>query len=255
MPTFEETFGREYGPNISHSRWDTPYFNGQDIKPILRFVAWVDLMGAENHMIQSLQRSAIFIGKIHDAGLQAYSKFDNLSLHPITDGFFAVHEDFHQLRRFTERVMLSLAHLFSSENHHQHRFLPRAGIAYGPFVNDTEMQKGNNRFSDHPEYMRNVLVGCPLSWAYKAEGKAPPFGIYIDQSVTSHADQPVAWVLHRWWNSRMETETAWAREFGTIVLEHFEWLSQNAINTRFEPDKLERYRTGITEYFGLHDPI
>lgn len=250
MPTFEDTFGSNFGSDRPQSKWDKPFFDNRDLstKDKDRFVAWIDLMGAANHFLMSLPKASCFVGKIHDAGLQAQKRHTNVSLHPIADGFYAISEDWAETKEFTSRVIRSLAYIFDSESEAEHRFLVRAGIAYGRFVDGTQMANGSKALQGHDEYLRNVFVGCPLAWAYKAEGKAPPFGIYVDQSVTTHSGEPVAWVLHQWWTP---TQAAWAKQFGGKVKDHLVWLERNAIGTRYPTEKHAAYVKAVTEYFAL----
>ena len=248
MPTFEETFGQEYGSDHPQSQWDKPFFNNRDLALTNRFIAWIDLMGAANHFLSSLPKAACFVGKIHDAGLQANSRYPDVSLHPIADGFYAINEDWGQIKDFTSRVMRSLAYVFDSEDENRHRFIVRAGIAYGRFVDGDQMVTGSDTFIGQAGYFHNVFVGCPLAWAYQAEGKTAPFGIYIDQSVSTHSDQKVAWVLHRWWGNN---ESEWAKQFGNKVKSHLEWLNDNALATRYPTEKHDVYLKATKEYYEL----
>ncbi len=96
--------------------------------------------------------------------------------------------------------MRSLAYAFDNEQTEEHRFLVRAGIAFGPFIAPIQMANANRNFERNLAYMQSVFVGCPLNWAYEGESEAPPFGIYIDQSVTTHSGENIGWALHRWWD-------------------------------------------------------
>ncbi len=87
MQSYEDAFGASFGSDRRESQWDKPYFDNRNLKSEDRFVAWIGLMGAANNMIASLPKAACFIGKIHDAGLQAAPRFGAVSLHPIADGF------------------------------------------------------------------------------------------------------------------------------------------------------------------------
>ena len=248
MLTFEKAFRSGYGKDSPNSHWDKPFFNNRDLAPKNRFVVWIDLMGAANHMLFSLPKTACFIGKIHEAGIQAKNKPLDVSIHPIADGFYAICDKWGVISNYTARVMRSLAYCFETTDDNRYRFLVRAGIAYGRFVDGNQMTSGSNTFEDQNEYMRNVLVGCPLSWAYEAEHKAPPFGIYIDQSVTTHTEERVSWVLHRWWDDK-KSQTDWAESFGSKIQEYLEWLKINAIKTRYPIDKHDAYLRAIKEYF------
>lgn len=248
MCSFEDVFGHDFGSSRPISTWDKPFFNNQQIVPTKRFVAWVDLMGAANHMLLSLPNAACFVGKVHDAGLQASSRYASVSLHPIADGFYAIGENWGDVRDFTSRAMRSLAWCFDRETDDKHKFLVRAGIAYGWFIDGTQMTNGSDTFGNHGNYMNNVIIGSPLAWAYKAEGKAPPFGIYIDQSVTTHSGAQVAWVLHRWWQS---AHALWAKQFGGKVKSYLEWMNSNAIATRYPVEKHGGYVKATTEFFQL----
>jgi hypothetical protein len=248
MTSFEESFGSDFGGDRSESLWDKPFFDNRSLEPNLRFVAWVDLMGAANHMLLSLPKAACFIGKIHDAGLQGKIRHPSISIHPIADGFYAIGGNWQEISSYTSRVMRSLAYCFEKEQKNDYRFLVRAGIAYGRFIDGHQMSCGSDTFRTNDAYLRNVIAGSPLSWAYKAEGKSPPFGIYVDQSVTEHAGERVGWVLHKWWKDDQKG-SAWASSFGSQVRDYLEWLNQNRIGMRYPFEKHDSYMTATAEYF------
>src|SRR5690606_4817057 len=125
----------------------------------------------------------------------------DVSIHPITDGFFAVSSSWTDIRDFSSRVMRTLANCFEKTTKPEYKFIARGAIAYGRLIRGDQLRQGTTEFTGIPAYPDNIMVGAPLSWAYKAESKAPPFGIYIDQSITTHSGEPVAWVLHRWWKT------------------------------------------------------
>jgi hypothetical protein len=251
MTSFAEAFGSSYGHEYNGSTWDRPFFDNRGLDTCNKFVAWVDLMGAANHFLLSLPKAACFVGKIHDAGLQARLTYTAVSLHPIADGFYAMADRWADIQDFSARVMRSLAHVFEQENENQHKFLVRSGIAFGAVVDSRTMASGSRTFENEPQYLGNVLVGCPLAWAYKAESKAPPFGIYVDQSVTTHSRERVAWVLHRWWQAQHQP---WAASFGQRVVDYLTWARNNAIATRYPVKKHQRYVQATNEYFTLSQP-
>lgn len=224
-------------------------FDNRELSPKPCYVAWIDLLGAGNHMLLSLPKASTFIAKIHIAGIKAKQAYPSITIHPITDGFFAVSETWADIKSFSERVMRTLANCFEREREDENRFLARGAIAFGRLIEGAQMERGASIFSTDAAYPNNIMVGSPLSWAYKAESKAPPFGIYIDQSITTHSGQPVAWVLHRWWNPDADPQKTWGVNFGKKVLKHFEWLRENSIGTRYPVEKHDAFIQQVKEYY------
>ncbi len=249
--TFQQVFGQH---NARNSKWDAIHFNNQNLNTTNKYIAWIDLMGAANAMMLSLPKASNFVAKVHCTAQKAQVTHQRISVHPITDGFFATADDWGDLIRFLRRSFLTLANLFSLERYNQHRFIIRGAIAYGPFIDGTSITAGFGQ--PQPtyignNYMHNVMIGSPLSWAYKAESKAPPFGIYVDQSVLTFSPSPIGSPLHYWWNLGNQTEKDWAKNFGRMVLRHFQWQLKNANKTIYPVEKHEFYIKQITEYFNL----
>lgn len=251
MDKFEQAFGKPTKEIPLNVAWDKPCFDNTRINPSSKYVAWIDLMGAANHFLLSLAKSACFVGKVHDAGLKARNKFPSVTVHPISDGFFAISEDWDEIKQFVQFVMRSLAYVFAHEQNNDHKFIVRSSIAYGQIVTGEKIKEGCKFLEDKCEYFSNVFVGSPLAWAYKAESKAPPFGIYIDQSVTTHSTAHIGWILHKWWSNDQSKQKTLARDFGKSLIRYLDWLKLHSCGMRYPQEKHEQYIQLINEYYGL----
>jgi len=231
-------------------------FDNSKISVKSRYVAWIDIMGSGNAMTNALRNASVYVGKLHDAVLKAHRNISNpCSAHAMTDGVYVVSHSFHEVRDIVTSVMRSCAQSFTKEDEEGRRFVPRASIAYGKIVDNSEMRKGLGREGpnkDTDRYLHNVMVGIPFEKAHSSERKAPPFGIYIDESVRTQTDSPaeiVSWVLHRWWNPKTDQE--FANEMGWMVQEHLKWAAANSLSTFFNPDRLGGYLDAVRQYFNL----
>ena len=233
-------------------------FDNSKISVESRYVAWIDIMGSGNAMTNALRNASVYVGKLHDAVLKAHRNIPNrCSAHAMTDGVYVVAHQFSEIRDVVTSVMRSCAQAFAKEDEEGRRFIPRAAIAYGKIVDSGEMRKGLGRKvpnKDTDRYLHNVMVGIPFEKAHSSERKAPPFGIYIDESVRTQTVSPeeiVSWVLHRWWNPKTDQE--FANEMGRIVQDHLKWAADNSLSTFFDPDRLDGYLDAVRQYFNLSE--
>lgn len=143
--------------------------------------------------------------------------------------------------------------MFEEEGEDIHRFLIRGAVAYGPVIDGQQVMGGHRVFQkpDNLAYLNNILIGSPVAWAYDAECKAPPFGVYVDQSVTTFSPESISWVLHRWWDTSKSSEVNWAKEFGERVLEYLSWCKEHSRGSLYPVDKHDKYTSQAKEYFDV----
>lgn len=228
-------------------------FSNRDLKPALRYVAWVDMMGANSAMRLSLPRAANFIAKIHLAGLEARRGHPGIRLQPVIDGFYIVALDQRAALDFLRCTMRLLADEFMAARSEEHRFFVRCGVAFGPVLLGDEVAKGSGVLSAETAYSAGVALGPAISQAFEAEKLAPIFGIYVHESARSFAgesEMPLHYTLLQWWK---DGDIAHAKAFGKAIKKHLGWLRDNCEGTLFNGalDKLDKYGRLVSEYFKI----
>ena len=265
----EATFGHA---GNSDSTWDKLVFTDPDPTMVFRYVGWVDVMGASHLMRRSPDAASKNIGCLHEAVLKAclagnYGR--KATLHPLADGVYVVACTYHVVADILKRVFRSYAQTYLEMNSNT-RFSPiRAAIAYGRVVKqNTYAKKLGGAFSDFGRtpigirYFANVIHGRAFAAAHDAERKAPPFGIFHDESIQdfggTQKGTSTTWPLEKWWcdgHAPSKTQQAFATAFGRRLLDHFDWIESHPFDSGMSGDeavkKIAVYKKQIKEYFGL----
>ena len=247
----------------------------------LKFVGWIDLMGASNMMMRSPDAVSKSIGCLHEAVLLAAAANSDVpvNLHPLADGVYVVADEYHAVASVVSRTFRSYANKYFPMKSDA-RFCPiRASIAFGrvaDLVKTGEQLAKIFETNGNPViptgYLENIVQGTAFSAAHEAERKAPPFGIYHDESLrafgrTRKNDGFVTWPFLKWWfverdakgNSKEATEKqrVLAMQFGESLLAHFDWIERHPVESGMDGDriseKIEKYRKLIREYFGVFE--
>ena len=274
LKSFEGAFGTTGTCDGLH--WDALTFTDPRPNMPMKYVGWVDVMGASHMMQRAADAASKSIGQLHEAILKAvvgYSRNANISLHPLSDGVYVVAPDYGTVAAILARVFRSYARSYLEVTSDSRDCLIRAAIAYGQTVDmeflrprlarslpDSGLQERLN------SYFANILHGNAFVAAHEAERKAPPFGIYHDESLRmfgcTNSGLPVAWPLEKWWcNGRKpnEKQRNFAELFGKRLLAHFSWLEKHPMESGMDEDgadnKIDGYNRKIKEYFGLPDTL
>ena len=268
---FCEAFGKAESPKEGMS-WDKLVFTDRIPKMQFRYVGWVDLMGASHMMRRSIDSASKSIGRLHEAVLKACFALKvskNVTLHPLADGVYVDADNYEDVADIFAHVFRSYAQTFiemSSES----RFCPiRAAIAYGKVVDQNvyvrklaEKTSGKMRTRFLAQYFSNVLHGRAYAAAHDAESKAPPFGIFQDESLREFGmtkkGKYITWPLEKWWcsgRSATEQQKSFAESFGQCLIDHFNWVLEHPIDSGMDDknaiEKIDGYKRSIREYFGL----
>lgn len=172
------------------------YFDARMLpKSEKEYVAFLDIMGMQKHLVNSQKLSANFIFKFHAAILSAIKKCDEekkeIRAYPIMDGAYVTAASAKTMRHFLVLLFKKLANLYLSEPKEEHRFIPRGALSYGHLHHGCDIPPDASRiFSDAENYKSCLLLGHPMVKAYQHECDAAPFGIHIDNcaSCESHQD-------------------------------------------------------------------
>lgn len=261
--SLEEKFYKAFGKN---GMWNVPQFSNTRLNIPQRYVVWIDVMGSKNTMTNTLKNAACFVGKLHSAILKYNSirRGNGVTIHSMTDGAFIVAPTFELARDYAIGVMRSCAYNFILDGIGFNRYVVRCAIAYGNVILNKTMQKGMKLHDSIQNAMQkaynfNIMLGVPFVKAYMAEHYAPPYGIYIDETVRTQAiykqTSEVAWILNRWWNPKIQEEKEFVTEFGKELLAQFTWLKKHALSNNYPIEKHEKYISAIKEYFEIDDDV
>ena len=219
------------------------------------YVAWIDLMGARRWMAGSIRRAAEMISLIHVAGRIA-SKKHEVACYPVIDGVYIVGSDKKNFQRAASLAMRTLAETFLAQDHADRRFLVRGGIAYGRVLHGQAIAKLHENLENDESYSRCLALGIAIGHANEAEGKAPPFGFYVDNTARSTASvdaYPFLSSFFRWWS--VANESLAANNFGIELDKYFDYLCSRRRELEYPKDRLQEHRELAKEYFNdiTHD--
>jgi hypothetical protein len=172
------------------------------------YVAWIDLMGADNMMSTSVHKAANAVARIHLA--IHYAKLEhgkNLHTVAINDGLFVISPIKHDIVGVIRSALIHLVGNSVARSNHPDRFLARSAIAYGPVyfgsslaeqLSPAQTRKGAR------EAFSQVVLGAPIIQAYRSESLAPPYGVAIHDSARAFSpvtELPFRTTLWRWWQT------------------------------------------------------
>jgi len=226
------------------------FFNDSGLKkPKPNYVAWVDLMGARNAMSQSSSSSANHIGRIHSAILQSRRK--EVRVYPVMDGAYITCEERPPIIETLRDIYVQCAEYIASTAKPGHRFLMRGGLAFGPVIHGSDITSTSSyELGKNPDYTRSLLFGMPMIQANRAEGFAPPFGLYLAESVRNHTsgrDFPLSGVWWKWWKHALPAG------FTERLREHFNWCLSNWRSLEYQEDRVKEHYDLARQYFGLKE--
>ncbi len=138
----------------------------------------------------------------------------------------------------------------------KNKFMMRAGLAYGPVLHGRDIPE--EAFAD-PEQIRDtkssVLLSPAMVLAYRAESKAPPFGIYVDDSaktfpqLTKPEDAGFISNLYQWWRDD-ENATAVASRLHEQIVFYLSKSKVHSVGTGYTIDRIKAHGQLVDEYFG-----
>lgn len=212
------------------------------------YVAWVDVMGIQSAMNRSLSISANFVFKLHIAALAAPR--ENVQIYPVMDGFYATSPNKNEMLNFLRSVMASVGQIFLETTEPLHRFIVRGALAFGPIIHGSKVSDTVDQgLVGHDEYKSSILLGMPIVQANKAEGSAPPFGIYVHESARAFAPNGQPALHHVWWKWVIpDVGPVW----NTLLQQlnaHYDWCLQRPNRLLYEPSRIAVHKQLAHEYF------
>lgn len=234
-----------YGaPSNGSGEFDIPFLV-DELKIRNRYVLFVDVMGMKTTMTRSFKRSAIFMGKFHVA-LLAASANNRVDVFPVQDGAYVISEGWVPLKNFTSDLYGRLGRLMVSTKNMEECFLIRGGMAWGPVAIGADITSTVSKpLADNSGYSNRLICGFPLILAYEGEGRAAPFGIYIDSSVRLVEGGNVSGIwLHGWCRDPV-LKKALPKKIG----EYFSMAKQKNEELLYDKEKLEKHEMLAKQYW------
>lgn len=224
------------------------FFNGKLLPPASkRYVAFVDIMGIQTHMLKSTATAANFIFKLHSAILDAWrgEKYQDVFVYPVMDGAYITAAVKSDIEKILVRIFKGIAEIQITESNPSHWFVIRGSVAFGEVIHGHHVPyEASKVFEKDLGYKNNILLGPAMISAYRGEAKAAPFGIYLDDSAINHGSGrgfPKEW---KWYDS---TALTLDNEIGTkirqTVLDYFKKTSGDT--------KADQHKQLAEEYFSL----
>lgn len=212
------------------------------------YVAWVDVMGIQSAMNRSVRISANFVFKLHIAALRAPRQ--NVQIYPVMDGFYATSPSKNEMLIFLRSVMSSVGKIFLETTEPLHRFIVRGALAFGPIIHGAKVSdEVDQDLVDHGAYKSSILLGMPIVQANKAEGLAPPFGIYVHESARAFAPNGETSLHHVWWKwVNPEVDDVWNKLLQELNA-HYDWCFQRPNRLMYEASRIAVHKQLAHEYF------
>lgn len=221
------------------------FFNIKPLQIKNRYVLFVDIMGMKTTMARSFKRSAIFMGKFHVALRKAAGKLA-VDVFPVMDGAYVVSEKWSVLNDFISDFYMCLGRLMVATSEIDECFLIRGGVAFGPVIIGKDISaEVSAELSNDDSYRQRLICGFPLILSYECEGKAPPFGVYIDTSVRIAESGGVSGIwLHGWSKDSVLTK-ALPKKIG----EYFSAAKLKNEELLYDREKLVRHEMLAQQYW------
>ena len=169
------------------------FFNARKLpNPKNEYVLFIDIMGTQTHMNHSVKETANFIFKLHSAIISSWREkaYKNVFVYPVMDGAYITAGTKEDIENIIVRIYRGLAKNFLKEELKQYLYMIRGGLAYGEIIHGHNVPyNASKAFEMSLGYKDNILLGNAMIYAYKSEGLASPFGIFVHESAIKQANK------------------------------------------------------------------
>ncbi|NLH94095.1 MAG: hypothetical protein GX466_07765 [Candidatus Cloacimonetes bacterium] len=192
------------------------YCNLDEFRPVDAYVFWVDIMGTKSIMTIAPIKGTYYMMRMHIGLLEVKNKYNNIVVFPMNDGLFVICERRNELLTFINEYMYLLFNIATGRDNKKRiaytfnmetSFLVKGVLSYGPIYYQDGLTNCNRNLVFFKEYTDKLISGMPMIQAYESEKYAPPFGIYIHETVRAfhhQDDTPLAYVFWKWWEKLSE---------------------------------------------------
>ncbi|WP_058825921.1 hypothetical protein [Haloferax sp. Q22] len=212
------------------------------------YVCWLDLMGIQNTMATSVETSAIDILNLHVAVDEAMDR-DEVTHYPIMDGVYLTSKSKDSMLELLQDVFAKLAKDNIENRKPQYVYIPRASLAFGPIVHGENLDDGvNEEFITGSDYAESLLLGLPMIQAVQNEPKAPPFGIYIDESARAFAPSGQEPIERTWYDWFIFLKDDIDELLYNTLEEYYDWCLENSHRINYPKEDIEKHQTKAEQY-------
>ncbi len=233
---------------------ETPYYNDTHTpEPKNEYVCWIDIMGTRSRMIDSVRTISIFIFKFHTVLLN--HRREGITIYPLMDGAYITSSSQIIMLNYLKEVFFQLAETIICADNNLHKFIVRAGLAYGLVTHGRDVPESAGKILAQNENIRNaILLGAPMIYAYQCECLAPPFGIYIHESIRlymNNSDRPIKQKWWKWWFTDKERfDDDFRTNFITSMKSYYDFATNNSYVLEYDNVKINEHRKMFEQYIG-----
>jgi len=226
------------------------------------YVVWCDGMGTGQELNRNLDRSAVFVFKLHSAFSKASEGLLHINFYPVMDGMYITCPNRETIEDLIAEVFYLLAKDFVSSNGTANMFLVRGGIAFGPVIHGKDIC--DSAFGDivvNNRVKNSILLSPAMVAANRVESKAPPFGLYVDDSAKTSPvlvdpkDKGFISSLHQWWSrERHKSKRDVLPNLYHNIIHYFEKSKIHSVGMNYPTEKIEAHEKLLEEYMGAFSP-
>jgi len=219
------------------------------------YVLWCDGMGTSRELNRSLERAASFVLMLHRAFAEV-GNVPSIRSYPVMDGLYVTSGSRTDLMNAIKVAFAHFGRDFIKERGTKNMFMMRGGIAYGPVLHGDNIP--DEAFADDKltsDTKRSILLSPAMVLAYLAESKAPPFGIYVDDSaktypqLTKTDDRGFISNLYQWWQFD-EDATSLARDLYKQIVFYLDKARIHSVGMGYSVERIQAHGRLAEEYFG-----
>jgi len=222
-----------------------------DVLASNEYVLWIDSMGTKARMSVSIQQSANFLLKLHQAIQKASESKVGLKIYPVMDAAYVTSKTQPEILSFINSLFTILALEFIQQEDPEHQFLVRGSLSYGPVYHAQDLipwitrDKGADKSMDE-SYWRKILLGIPVIQAYSSEEKAPPMGVFVHETARAFfptGESPLSYVWDIWQGHQGVIEdTTLGGKLNESINSYFDWCKQHSLRIDYPEDAIERHK-------------
>lgn len=222
----------------------TPTINATALRTTSKYVCWIDTMGTQNAMSESLAKSANFVLKLHSVILEAAKQHeDSVIVYPVMDGAYITCSNKKDITIVIRRVYNNLFQIFNDEQDFNKRFIVRGALAFGEII-DGQLLTNDVTTDLSPEYKKNLVLGMPIIQAFRSERSSPPYGMFIHESARKFdATHKMQGKTFRWWQKNK------GKQIGEELIKYFDWCRYNYTLLEIDLPKIQTYIDSVKSYF------
>jgi hypothetical protein len=215
-----------------------------------QYVCWIDVMGSQETMLNSLYIASNFLMKLHMAALKVAEEFP-VNLYPAIDGVYICSTSPRNMLSFLNRTYSALATTFIIETEERFKFKVRGGLAYGQVVMGNQVLNCAGILQKNQQHTKSVLLGSALTHAFRVEKEAPPFGIKLDKSVIDKIQEISSFnKCLKWWEVYARPlDRFLAYELYYSLKNHYIWCSANSEKIGYLKEAIGKHESLVDEYF------